>query len=145
MSPKCLHPRILGRFANRFVNLTQQIIGSKDEIQIDARYTIGTPVMKKNSWSLTYLLAYVSKMSPRREWRTKRYWLARRRGLTANKKASVLWRLVHLCARSIFAAPICSTIAELFRIVRLLCMETSWRHTLATIPKIDVFLRTQET
>jgi hypothetical protein len=47
MSPKCLHAKILGRFANCFVNLTQQIAMGKDEIQIDVRYTIGTPVMKK--------------------------------------------------------------------------------------------------
>jgi hypothetical protein len=64
MSPKCLHGKILGRFANCFVNLTQQIIVSKDESQKYMRYTIGIPVMKKNSWSLTYLLADVSKMSP---------------------------------------------------------------------------------
>jgi hypothetical protein len=35
MSPKCLHARILGRFPNSFVNLTQQIIGSKDEMETE--------------------------------------------------------------------------------------------------------------
>ncbi len=64
MSPKCLHGAILGTFRCCFVNLTQQIIRGKDEMRSFARYTIGTPVMKKNSRSLPYLLTYVSTMFP---------------------------------------------------------------------------------